>query len=163
MIRRAFSYLIAAAVLLAIWALLAGSLSPGTLLIGTIVALAAAWTFRPLDLPPGKLRSVGAALRLAPPVLAEIVRSNFAVFRIIVSPRSRELKSGFVRIPLEMRTPYGLTALACIITATPGTVWVEYESVGNTILLHVLDLIDEEEWVRIVKERYERPLMEIFG
>ena len=67
-----------------------------------------------------------------------------------------------MRIPLDMRDPYGLAALACIITATPGTLWVEYDSADNTMLLHVLDLIDEEEWVRIIKDRYERRLMEIF-
>jgi multicomponent K+:H+ antiporter subunit E len=61
-----------------------------------------------------------------------------------------------------MRDPYGLAALACIITATPGTVWVEYDSAQGTMLLHVLDLVDEEEWVRIIKDRYERRLMEIF-
>ncbi len=67
-----------------------------------------------------------------------------------------------MRILLDMRNPYGLAALACIITATPGTVWVEYNSADNTLLLHVLDLIDEEQWVRIIKERYESRLMEIF-
>jgi multicomponent K+:H+ antiporter subunit E len=61
-----------------------------------------------------------------------------------------------------MRDPYGLTALACIITATPGTVWVEYDSAEGTMLLHVLDLVDEDDWVRTVKDRYERRLMEIF-
>lgn len=30
------------------------------------------------------------------------------------------------------------------------------------MLLHVLDLIDEDEWRRIIKERYEKRLMEIF-
>jgi multicomponent K+:H+ antiporter subunit E len=30
------------------------------------------------------------------------------------------------------------------------------------LLLHVLDLIDQESWVRIIKQRYEQPLMEIF-
>ena len=28
--------------------------------------------------------------------------------------------------------------------------------------MHVLDLVEEEVWVAIVKERYERLLMEIF-
>ena len=60
-----------------------------------------------------------------------------------------------------MRNPYGLAALACIITATPGTIWVEYESAHNSLLIHVLDLIDEEEWIRIIKQRYESHLMEI--
>jgi multicomponent K+:H+ antiporter subunit E len=31
------------------------------------------------------------------------------------------------------------------------------------MLLHVLDLTDGDDWVRIVKGRYERRLMEIFG
>ena len=51
-------------------------------------------------------------------------------------------------IPLEMRDPYGLAALACIITATPGTLWVELRSAAQHLLIHVLDLIDEDEWIR---------------
>jgi multicomponent K+:H+ antiporter subunit E len=61
-----------------------------------------------------------------------------------------------------MRDPYGLAALACILTATPGTVWVDYESTEGVMLLHVLDLIDEEDWIRIVKGKWEARLMEIF-
>jgi multicomponent K+:H+ antiporter subunit E len=30
------------------------------------------------------------------------------------------------------------------------------------VLLHVLDVVDEDEWVRTVKHNYERLLMEIF-
>ena len=60
----------------------------------------------------------------------------------------RARRAGFVRIPLDMRAPYGLAALACILTATPGTVWVDYDAAEGTMLLHVLDLTDEEEWVR---------------
>ena len=32
----------------------------------------------------------------------------------------------------------------------------------GTLLLHVLDLVDEEQWSRLIKDRYERLLMEIF-
>ena len=55
-----------------------------------------------------------------------------------------------------------LAALACIVTATPGTVWVEYDSMRGTMLLHVLDLVDEKAWVRTIKNKWERRLMEIF-
>jgi multicomponent K+:H+ antiporter subunit E len=30
------------------------------------------------------------------------------------------------------------------------------------MLLHVLDLIDEAEWVLIIKDKYEKRLMEVF-
>ena len=49
-----------------------------------------------------------------------------------------------------------------IVTATPGTSWAHYEAAANVLTLHVLDLVDEEAWVRQFKDRYERRLLEIF-
>jgi multicomponent K+:H+ antiporter subunit E len=160
--RRWLPFPLLTAALLALWLLLTGSMAPGTIVLGGALALGAGRALTALDPPKSRFRRPRAALRLALVVLAEIVRSNWAVARIILLPDVRQRRSGFVRIPLDMRTPYGLAALACIITATPGTLWVEYDSADNTMLLHVLDLIDEEEWVRIIKDRYETRLMEIF-
>jgi len=52
--------------------------------------------------------------------------------------------------------------MACIVTATPGTSWARYDAARNTVTIHVLDLVDEEEWIRTFKRRYERRLQEIF-
>ncbi len=160
--RRWLPFPVLTAALLALWLLLTGSMAPGTIVLGGALALGAGKALTALDPPKSRFRRPRTALRLALVVLAEIVRSNWAVARIILLPDVRQRRSGFVRIPLDMRTPYGLAALACIITATPGTLWVEYDSADNTMLLHVLDLIDEEEWVQIIKDRYETRLMEIF-
>jgi multicomponent K+:H+ antiporter subunit E len=65
-------------------------------------------------------------------------------------------------IPLDLRDPYGLAVLACIITATPGTAWIEYAADSGILVIHVLDLVSEEEWVDLIKDRYESLLMEIF-
>ena len=67
-----------------------------------------------------------------------------------------------VTIPLQLKDPYGLAILACIITATPGTIWMSYRPADGQLLIHVFDLIDETEWVRTVTQRYEAPLREIF-
>lgn len=150
----------AAAALLAMWLLLNESIGAGAILLGGVLALGAARGLITLEVPKMRLRRPIAAARLLLVVLREIVRSNNAVARIILGRKQRT--SGFVRIPLDMRNPYGLAALACIITSTPGTLWVEYESAGNTILIHVLDLVDEEEWVKTIKNLYESRLMEIF-
>ncbi len=149
--------------LLLAWLLLVGSVAPGTVLLGAVLAVVSSWVWVRLELPKVRFRRPIAALRLALVVLNEIIRSNNAVARIILHAGTRKRRSGFVRIPLDTRNPYNLAALACIITATPGTLWVEYDSADNTMLLHVLDLINEEEWVRIIKTRYEVRLMEIFG
>jgi multicomponent K+:H+ antiporter subunit E len=96
-------------------------------------------------------------------VLLDIVRSNIGVARIILGlVGKREIRSGFVDIPLDMRDPHGLAVLAIIVTSTPGTVWVDLARDGSRLTLHVLDLRDEAEWISWIKNRYERPLMEIF-
>ena len=75
----------------------------------------------------------------------------------------RRRSPGFVEIPLELRDPYGLAMLACIITSTPGTLWVDFNEASGTLTIHVLDLVDQTEWVRTIKGRYERLLLEIFA
>jgi len=71
--------------------------------------------------------------------------------------------AGFVQVPLALRNINGLAILACIITATPGTIWVQFDRSEGILLIHVLDLVDEDEWIRLIKNRYESLLMEIFG
>ena len=56
----------------------------------------------------------------------------------------------------------GLAILAVIVTATPGSAWIEYNPARGLLLLHVFDLVDEATWVDQVKNRYEHLLMEIF-
>ena len=148
--------------LLVLWLLLNG-LSVGHILLGGTVALIGGWAFAALKPPKARARRPVAVLRLAAFVFADVVRSNLAVVRIILGLERRRWTSGFVEVPLELRDPYGLATLACIITSTPGTLWVDFNEASGTLTIHVLDLVDETEWVRTIKARYERPLMEIFA
>lgn len=149
------------AFLLALWLLLNQSLSPGHVLLGGIVAIAGGLVISTLEMPRTRVRKPLAIARLAFVVLLDIVRSNIAVARIILA-RTPPAKSGFLTIPLELRDHYALATLACIITSTPGTVWVSFDSAKGLLLIHVLDLTDEATWVELIKTRYERALMEIF-
>lgn len=155
-------YPLATASLLLMWLVLNQSLSPGHLLLGCIFALTGPLVLKRLDMPVGRsVKRPRAVLRLLAGVVVDIVRSNLAV-ALVVLMRRKTRTSGFVSIPLEMRSPYGLATLACLITATPGTAWVSFNPADGTLLIHVLDLIDDDDWTRIVKQRYERLLMEIF-
>ena len=149
-------------ILFALWLLLNDSLAPGQLVLGvtlTILITASTAAIRPLRAHPHHLLT---AFSLFFVVLTDIIRSNIAVAGIILGPAKRRFNSGFMKIPLDLSDPYGLAMLACIITATPGTIWAGVSADGRTLMIHVLDLQDEEVWVRIIKQRYERRLMEIF-
>lgn len=147
--------------LLVAWLLLQQSLAAPTIVLGIVLALALSWTLGKLDLPRVRVRSLGTLPVLLARVFADIVRSNIAVARIIVSPRPRHT-SGFVTIPLEITSPYALLLLACIITATPGTIWISHDSRRRVLVIHVLDVVDEATWIAHIKQRYERPLLRIF-
>ena len=161
--RRWLPYPLFSAALAAMWLLLNESLAPLHLLAGAALGVAAGRAFAALQPPAGRVRRrAGAALRLLWFVFADIVRSNVAVARIVFHPRSRGRTAGFLSMPLEVRHPGALAALACIVTATPGTSWARYDAAAHAVVIHVLDLIDEQAWVRQFKQRYERLLMEIF-
>ena len=153
----------ASAGLLFLWLLLNQSLSPGHWLLGTTIAVVGGWLLAALELPRASPRVPSAIVRLLFTVLSDIVRSNMAVGRIILGLNRRRWTSGFVEIPLELRNPYALATLACIITSTPGTVWVDFNKSTSTLTIHVLDLVDPKEWQSTIKGHYERPLLEIFG
>lgn len=148
--------------LLALWLLLNQTLALAHILLGGVLGIVGGLTLTKLDLPRTNAKRAMTALILAGRVFYDIVRSNISVARIILFPRSRRAVSAFVHIPLKMRSPYGLALLGGIITAAPGTVWVDYDSETGVLVTHVLDLVDEQEWVNIIKLRYERALMEIF-
>ena len=157
---RLLPFPILSAVLFGMWVLLTG-FSPGHILLGAAIALVVSRVGLLLSPERARVRFGAAILKLACIVIADIVRSNIAVARIVIfAPRDR--RSGFIELPIDLRSPHGLAALAVIITATPGTIWLQHDARRHSILIHVLDLIDEGEWIALIKNRYEKLLMEIF-
>jgi multicomponent K+:H+ antiporter subunit E len=155
--------------LVALWLLLNQTLWVGHILLGGAIAFGACLVFRRLEAPRAKAgRSAGstrralAAATLLRDVAIDIVRSNLAVARIVLDGGRPHRRAGFLDIPLALRDPAGLTVLACIITATPGTAWARYDARHGVLTIHVLDLADEAAWIEIIKGRYESPLLEIF-
>lgn len=94
-------------------------------------------------------------------VFYDIVVANLQVVRLVLGPKSR-LQPAFVEVPVEIDNEFVLSALACIISLTPGTVSANISSDHKTLLVHGLDVPDRDELVAAVKSRYEAPLLEIF-
>lgn len=158
---RIFPYPLMIASLIVMWLLLT-SFSLGQLIVGTAVALIAAQGLAALQPAKPRLRRWDLLPKLVAIVLYDIIRSNIAVVTIILQGDRRARKSGFLNIPLDLRDPLGLAILAIIVTSTPGTAWLDYNSSRGTLLLHVFDIVDESEWLDLIKNRYEHLLREIF-
>jgi multicomponent K+:H+ antiporter subunit E len=149
--------------LTALWLMLNQTLAPGHILLGALLGIALAWSGSALRPLRANFQRLDRAALLALIVLMDIVRSTLSVARIVLGLAPRpDIRSDFLQIPLDLRDPHGLAALAIIVTSTPGTVWVGLSPAGDTLTLHVLDLQDEAELIHMIKHRYERPLMRIF-
>ncbi len=147
------------------WLMLNQSLSAGHLLIAAALALLVpAFTLRysperPRRLP---LRAVPALLRLGWVVLRDIVVSNIDVARRVLGPEAA-LQPRFVWVPLDVKSPHAIVALAGIITLTPGTLSSELSEDRRFLLVHALHCTDEAALVADIKARYEAPLLELLG
>lgn len=150
-------------VLLAMWLLLNNTVSLGHIVLGALISyvlMTVAYPLRPLQ---PRMRNAHVLITLFAHVFADIVRSNIGVARVVLGlTAGRQVHSGFIDVPLDLSDPHGLAALSMIITCTPGTVWVELSAEKSALTIHVLDLIDENEWIERIKHRYERPLMKVF-
>jgi multicomponent K+:H+ antiporter subunit E len=138
--------------------------SLGHLLLGLIIAVLAGLALGRIEPPGPRIRSWSALFRLVGIVLVDIARSNWAVARLMLTNgRHGTRTSAFVVIPLRLHRPVPLALLAIILTATPGTAWLEHDRQAGTLLLHVFDMIDENEWRILIRDRYEALLMEAFA
>ncbi len=148
------------AALFLLWLVLSDSVSPGHLLLAALLAVLIPRLTAPLRPVAVRLSKPAALMRFLAVVAHDVVVSNFEVARGVL--RSRPPNGAFVRVPLELRDPNGLAALAMVMCVIPGTVWCELAHDRSALLVHVFDLRDEAVLVARIKQRYERPLMEIF-
>ncbi|WP_343501406.1 Na+/H+ antiporter subunit E [Alloyangia pacifica] len=160
--QRLFPHPLLSVALVIIWQLLANEPSINSLVFGVILgvllpfATAAYWPNRPQVTRPWRLVPYGLI------VAWDIITANVTVALIVLFKPNRNIRSAWVNIPLDIRTPEAITALAGTITLTPGTVSVDLSDEGHALLVHALHAEDPEKVARKIKSRYERRLKEIF-
>ena len=149
-------------VLVATWLLLVNSVSVNSLVFAAIMAVLiplatrAYWPGIPRVKRPLKVLAYGFL------VLYDIVKANIDVAMIVLFKPSRALRPAWISVPLDLRSPEAITALAATITLTPGTVSSDLSDDGHSLLVHCLHAPDPDQVRADIKSRYERRLKEIF-
>lgn len=149
------------ATLLLTWLLLHNAISVGLLLTGVLLAVGLPLlTQRFWPEYPRTIR-IAPLLRLIAVVIYDIVVANMRMVVLILGP-ARRLRPQFVVVPVTLREPFAITLLASIISLTPGTVSANLSGDRRSLLVHDLDVEDPDTAVQRIRERYEKPLMEVF-
>ena len=148
--------------LLALWVMLQGSVDPGTVMLGALVAIMVPLMTQTLRPTRVRMRRPGKVLLLIGRVFVDVIRSNFEVAWHVWFFRSHPPRTQWVVIPLQLRTPAALAALSAIaaIGARHG---LERAVDGpQPTLFHVFHVPEGQDFAAWYKERYEVLLMEIF-
>ena len=162
MLARVFPHPILSIVIVVVWLFLQNRFSMGHLLLGSVIGIvvplftSSYWPDRP------RIRNIPMIVSFILVVLWDIVVSNVIVAYIVLFRKNDSLRSRFITIPLDLRTPEAISLLSGTITMTPGTVSSDLSADGRSLLVHCLETNAPDEVIATIKNRYERRLKEIF-
>ncbi|AHD00529.1 Na+/H+ antiporter subunit E [Leisingera methylohalidivorans] len=162
LVRRLFPHPLLTLLLTLTWLLLVNSWSLNSLVFGLMLGVLIPfvtqpyWPNRPLLRRPLKIAEYILV------VLLDIVQANIIVARIVLFKPNADRRPNWITIPLDLKTPEAITALAGTITMTPGTLSADVSDEGHALLVHCLDAPNPDAVRDEIKQRYERRLMEIF-
>lgn len=144
-----------------LWLLLVADVGIGQVVLAAALAVALPLLAGLLQPERARFGRGWTILVLARRVLWDIVLANIEVARRILGPE-KHITPGFVWVPLALTNLHGITALASIITLTPGTLSAELTEDRRHLLVHCFNLHDPDATVAAIKRRYESLLQEIF-
>lgn len=145
----------------AFWVLMAEDYSAATLLMAALLGFLMPHIAARLEREFAQLGNTWALVPLGFKLLWDIVVANITVAKQVLGPE-RKLRSGFVWVPLELTNIHGISALASVMTLTPGTVSAELSEDRKYLLVHCLDIDDPQKMIDDIKRRYETPMRKVF-
>ena len=144
-----------------LWLLLVNSAAPGQIALGLALGWAIPLYTSRFWPDPVRMRKPFTLLRYIGVVLWDIVTANLIVARLILG-KPQSLRPAFVAVPLDLQTDLAISLLASTITLTPGTLSAWLSADRKVLLVHALDVEDQDELVAVITQRYEKPLKEVF-
>jgi multicomponent K+:H+ antiporter subunit E len=145
--------------LLGLWLLLVNSVGAGQVLLGLLLAwLIPLFTARFWEAQV-EIRRPLVLARFFGRVLADILIANIAVAALVVGP-ARNVRPGFIVMPLRLRGNVGVSLLANTISLTPGTLSAFLSADRTQLVIHALQADEPDDIIATIRERYEQPLLE---
>lgn len=145
-----------------IWVALTGNFQFANVLFGFLLSYFLLWIIT---------RGSGNAhyFKLMPRMVAfffffiyELVKANLQVAYEIVTPKL-SMTPGIVAVPLSVKSDFEITMLANLITLTPGTLSLDVSEDREVIYVHSMYIKNREDFIKSIKNGFEKRIMEISG
>jgi multicomponent Na+:H+ antiporter subunit E len=142
------------------WAAVNGSFSLLSLVVGFFVGGIVLWLVRPLYGPTRYFSNAVDTARLAGFFLWELVVSCLQVAHDVLTP-THHSRPGVIALPLDATTAVEITAVANLITLTPGTMTLDVSEDRRTLWVHAMFVDDPDELRAALKHGMESRVLEV--
>lgn len=90
----------------------------------------------------------------------ELIKANIQVAYEVMTP-TLHMRPGIVKVPLDVKTDLEITLLANLISLTPGSLSLDVSDNGDVLYIHAMYVNDKEEYIRTIKNGFERKVLEL--
>lgn len=145
-----------------LWLLLQDEVIPqfSTFLMGFIVGIGILYVMHRFYGTQFYLRRVFSIIKLLWLFNWELLLSSYSVLRQITTPKLN-ITPGIFTYKTALRGDWEITALALLLTLTPGSVVMEVSEEGDMFYIHAMDIEQSKEAVIRSIGKFEQAIMEV--
>ncbi|MEG0258810.1 MAG: Na+/H+ antiporter subunit E [Lysinibacillus sp.] len=145
-----------------LWLLLQDEITPEftTFLMGFIVGIGILYVMHRFYGTQFYLRRVFAIVSLFMLFNWELLLSSYSVLKQILTPKLN-ITPGIFTYKTELKGDWEVTALALLLTLTPGSVVMEVSEEGDLFYIHAMDIEQSKDAVIRSIGKFERAIMEV--
>ncbi len=155
-----FGHLLLNVILAGIWCFLLEDFRPVTFVIGYGISVAILFVLRRVMGEIVFFKKLRVFLSLMVEFTRQIVVANLQVAWWILRPRLH-VQPAMIRLPIILESDAAITALAGMISLTPGTLSVDVSPDRKELEVHCLNVPDVAAAKQSIKDSFERPLREL--
>ncbi len=146
----------------ALWLLLQDEVTPqfSTFLMGFIVGIGILYAMHRFYGTQFYLRRVFSILKLLWLFNWELFLSSYSVLKQIMTPKLN-ITPGIFTYKTVLKGDWEITALAVLLTLTPGSVVMEVSEEGDVFYIHAMDIEESKDAVIRSIGKFEQAIMEV--
>lgn len=93
----------------------------------------------------------------------EFLKANAVILKEVLTP-GLEIQPSILKVPVDLKSDWGLYLLSNLITLTPGTLTLKIAEDRSAVFIHMIySEGDRDERVREIKDGFERRIQRILG